>query len=133
MAFQLVGKLHKIGTETQITESYSKREFVIIVEKFYKNKEDRSYPVKFQFSNNKCMELDSSNIQDALRMHLDVKVDFDIYGKEDKNGNVWVNLNAISIVTTQPTQSTISNQSGPIKPNTPIYEPTTQYTGDLPF
>jgi len=137
MSFQLTGKLQSIGSEEQKTEKFSVREFVIIVEKYYK-KEDKSYPVRFQFTNNKCMELDSSNIQDALRMHLDVKVDFELTGYTSKDGRIWNNLNAISIVPTQSTlpftgQGTNTNQSAPIAANTPVYQPQAPVEDDLPF
>ena len=97
MTFQLTGTILSLDNARQITEKFRVRDLVLKIDKWYK-KEDKSYPVKFQAINAKCDELDSRSLQDALRMGLTVRVDFDISGREAADGKIWNSLNIISVI-----------------------------------
>ena len=71
MAIEATGKMYKIFETKQITERFTKREFVMEVE-------DGKYPqhVIFQMTGDRCGNLDSFNEGD------EVKVEFNLRGRE---------------------------------------------------
>jgi hypothetical protein len=71
MSFQLTGKLKKIDPIVQVSEKFSKREFVI-------TDESSQYPqdVLFQATQDKCSLLDACNVGDV------VQVSFNLRGRE---------------------------------------------------
>jgi len=71
MSFQLTGKLKKIDPIVQVSEKFSKREFVI-------TDESSQYPqdILFQSVQDKCSILDACNVGDV------VQVSFNLRGRE---------------------------------------------------
>ena len=71
MSFQLTGKLKKIDSIVQVSEKFSKREFVI-------TDESSQYPqdIIFQSVQDKCSLLDACNVGDV------VQVSFNLRGRE---------------------------------------------------
>ena len=71
MSFQLTGKLKKIDPIVQVSEKFSKREFVI-------TDESSQYPqdILFQSVQDKCSLLDACNVGDV------VQVSFNLRGRE---------------------------------------------------
>jgi hypothetical protein len=71
MSFQLTGKLKKIDPIVQVSEKFSKREFVI-------TDESSQYPqdVLFQATQDKCTLLDKFNVGDT------VQASFNLRGRE---------------------------------------------------
>lgn len=71
MSFQLTGKLKKIDPIVQVSEKFSKREFVL-------TDESSQYPqdILFQSVQDKCTLLDAFNIGDV------VQVSFNLRGRE---------------------------------------------------
>lgn len=71
MAFDVVGKLHRIGELREITSRLSKLEFVVEIE-------DGKYPqlVSFEATNNRAEQLDGLSVGDEVR------VTFNLRGRE---------------------------------------------------
>ncbi len=74
MAFDVVGKLHVAGETKQVSERFSKREFVLEVA-------DGKYPqfVSFQLTGDRVSALDEHQVGDQIR------VTFNLRGREWKN------------------------------------------------
>ena len=86
MAFDVQGRLHEVYDETQVSDKFRKREFVLEVP-------DGSYTqyVKFQLTQDKC------NVLDQYKVGDEVKVSFNLSGKPfTKNGTTmyFTNLSA---------------------------------------
>ncbi|QHL86250.1 DUF3127 domain-containing protein [Nibribacter ruber] len=86
MSFDVQGRLHEIFDETQVSEKFRKREFVLEIP-------DGSYTqyAKFQLTQDKC------NILDNYKTGDEVKVAFNLSGKPfTKNGTTmyFTNLQA---------------------------------------
>ncbi|GEO06628.1 hypothetical protein AAE02nite_42920 [Adhaeribacter aerolatus] len=86
MSFDVQGRLHEIFDETQVSDKFRKREFVLEIP-------DGSYTqyIKFQLTQDKCNVLDQYKIGD------EVKVTFNLSGKPfTKNGTTmyFTNLSA---------------------------------------
>ena len=125
MGFQLVGKIIKVLDPVIIEGSkgsFTKQEFVLLVEKFYKKK-DESYPLKFELWGNKTSELTSMNIMDAIMKGLNVKVDFEISGRQWKD-SFFTSLKASTLSVVEERQT---NQQNPVQPS--IFE--TPQNGDI--
>ncbi len=82
MAFEVVGRLHRLFATEQKSSSFSTREFVLEIP-------DGNYPqlVKFQAVQDRCSMLDRFGEGD------NIKVSFDLRGRE-WNGKYLTNLNA---------------------------------------
>jgi len=82
MAFEVIGKLHRVFPTEQKSASFQAREFVLEVP-------DGNYPqlIKFQAVQERCSILDNYNEGDQI------KVSFDLRGRE-WNGKYLTNLNA---------------------------------------
>ena len=74
MAFDTVGKLHVAGETKQVSERFSKREFVVEVA-------DGKYPqfISFQLTGDRCGALDEFKVGDQVR------VTFNVRGREWRN------------------------------------------------
>lgn len=112
MSLQLTGKLYSIGDVQQITDKFSKKEFVVLT--------DEQYPqhVKFELVN------DKTGLIDEFAMNQDVTVHFNVRGrewqKENKPKQYFVSLNAWRIE---------SDAATPVQTNTPV----DSISEDLPF
>ncbi|MEQ1746523.1 MAG: DUF3127 domain-containing protein [Saprospiraceae bacterium] len=82
MAFEVIGRLHRVFPTEQKSASFQAREFVLEVP-------DGNYPqlIKFQAVQERCGILDNYNEGDQI------KVSFDLRGRE-WNGKYMTNLNA---------------------------------------
>ncbi len=82
MAFEVVGRLHRLFATEQRSSSFSTREFVLEIP-------DGNYPqlIKFQAVQERCAILDRFSEGD------NIKVSFDLRGRE-WNGKYLTNLNA---------------------------------------
>ena len=71
MALEVKGRLHKIFETKQVTERFTKREFVVEVQ-------DGKYPqmVLFQLTGDRCANLDSHREGDEVR------IEFNLRGRE---------------------------------------------------
>ena len=71
MAFEVMGTVHKIFDELQVTERFRKRDFVLLID-------DNGYPqhIRFQVVQDRCQLLDT------IREGQTVTVHFDLSGKE---------------------------------------------------
>lgn len=71
---EVLGSVHYLGEEIQVSSSYNKRELVI--------KTNETYPqlILIEFSQGKC-----NDILDTLSMNTEVKVSINLRGRE------WVN------------------------------------------
>ncbi|MEO6775092.1 MAG: DUF3127 domain-containing protein [Kofleriaceae bacterium] len=74
MAFDVVGKLHVVYETKQVSERFTKREFVVEVA-------DGKYPqfVSFQLTGDRCNQLDEHHVGDQVR------VTFNLRGREWRN------------------------------------------------
>ena len=83
--YSIKGKIKLIEATQEISDKFSKREFVITTT------EDK-YPqdIKLEFTKEKCVELDKFSVGD------DVEVSFNIRGSEWK-GKYFINLSAWKI------------------------------------
>lgn len=74
MAFDVVGKLHVAGETKQVSERFTKREFVLEVA-------DGKYPqfVSFQLTGDRAAQLDDYRVGDQIR------VTFNLRGREWRN------------------------------------------------
>lgn len=114
MSLELKGKLYAINDVQQITDKFSKREFVILT--------DETYPqhVKFELVN------DKTGLIDQFAINQEITVGFNVRGrewqKEGKPKQYFVSLNAWRIE---------SEAAAPVQTNT---APATDAIGDdLPF
>jgi hypothetical protein len=75
MGIEVTGRLHAIFDTKQVTERFSKREFVVEMS------DNPKYPqlVLFQLTGNRCENLDGLNVGD------DVRVEFSLRGREWKS------------------------------------------------
>jgi hypothetical protein len=75
MGIEATGKLHAIFETRQVSERFSKREFVVEMS------DNPKYPqlVLFQLTGDRCNQLDELNVGDAVR------IDFSLRGREWKS------------------------------------------------
>jgi hypothetical protein len=76
MAFDIKGKLHVISDTKQVSERFSKREFVLEVE-------DGKYPqfIQLQLTGDRCTAIDGFQVGDQL------SVTFNLRGREWRSGS----------------------------------------------
>ena len=105
MSLQVEGKLWKVWDAEKKSESFSTREFGLEIM-------SGKYPqlVKFQLTQDRCDIIDNYKVGDQI------KVDFDLRGKE-WNEKIISNLNAWKI------ELASSNTSAPIQTSAPAAEP----------
>lgn len=93
MGMQISGKLHTIFDLKQVTERFSKREFVL------ETTDNPKYPqtVLFQLTGDRCQQLDRLTVGDP------VKVDFSVRGREWKSPSGEVKyFNSLDVWTVEP-------------------------------
>ncbi|AKQ45390.1 hypothetical protein TH63_06650 [Rufibacter radiotolerans] len=127
MSFDVQGRLHEIFDETQVSEKFKKREFVLEIP-------DGSYTqyAKFQLTQDKCGILDNYKTGD------EVKVAFNLSGKPfTKNGTTmyFTNLQAWRVEhatagAAQPQAGGGSYAQAPVKSSSFISD---DMDNDLPF
>lgn len=122
MAIEATGKMYKIFETKQITERFTKREFVMEVE-------DGKYPqhVLFQMTGDRCGNLDSFNEGD------EVKVEFNLRGREwtSPKGEVKY-FNSLDVWKLQPTRAAAAHSGdGPPPHNEPPAD--LDMDADIPF
>lgn len=71
---EVIGKVHNLGEEIQVSSSYNKRELVVAT-----NEQYVQY-ISIEFSQGKC-----NDILDTLSLNTEVKVSINLRGRE------WVN------------------------------------------
>lgn len=123
MAFEVVGKLHRIFPAEQKTATFQAREFVLeIASGAY------SEYVKFQTVQERCRLLDAFREGDV------VKVSFDLRGRE-WNGKFFTNLSAWRIERAEATSGEAPPPSPPSADAFPEHTaaPPASLTDDLPF
>lgn len=109
MSFEIKGKLEVIYDETQVTDKFRKREFVLMIQ-------EGQYPEypKFQLVQDKC------NLLDRFKVGDEVIVSFNLRGKPfAKNGitTYYTNLDVWKIVSATGTEAkTTAAASTPSKP-----------------
>lgn len=120
MAIEASGKLYKIFETKQITERFTKREFVVEVQ-------DGKYPqhVLFQLTGDRCSNLDSFHEGDEVR------VEFNLRGREwtSPKGEVKF-FNSLDVWRLEPVRT--SAQHGGDGPPPPS-EPPPDVDADIPF
>jgi single-strand DNA-binding protein len=99
MAFEVVGRLHRLFATEQKSSSFQTREFVLEIP-------DGNYPqlIKFQSVQDRCAALDRFSEGDQI------KVSFDLRGRE-WNGKYLTNLNAWRVDAASEGDSTDSGRS----------------------
>ena len=100
MAFEVVGRLHRLFATEQKSSSFQTREFVLEIP-------DGNYPqlIKFQAVQDRCAMLDRFGEGDSI------KVSFDLRGRE-WNGKYLTNLNAWRVEAGDGSEGTSNNSGG---------------------
>ncbi len=124
MSFEINGSLIKKYDVQNVTDTFSKREFVIEVV----NERDSRYndTIKFQLTQDRCSLIDNANEGDQL------KITFDIKGRKwEKNGqvNYFNNLEAWRLEV----QSAENSNEGAPPPTTEDIPQVDSEEDDLPF
>lgn len=102
MAFDVVGKLHVAGETKQVSERFSKREFVLEVA-------DGKYPqfVSFQLTGDRVSALDDHQVGDQIR------VTFNLRGREWKNPQGEVKyFNSLDVWKVEAARANASSNNG---------------------
>ena len=119
MGIEVTGRLHAIFDTKQVTERFSKREFVVEMS------DNPKYPqlVLFQLTGNRCENLDGLNVGD------DVRVEFSLRGREWKSPQGETKyFNSLDVWTIERASSAGRSDDEPPPPD----EPPPDYE-DLPF
>jgi len=106
MAFDVVGKLHVAYETKQVSERFSKREFVVEVA-------DGKYPqfVSFQLTGDRCHQLDDHRVGDQVR------VTFNLRGREWRNPQGEVKyFNSLDVWSIEPVRAGRRRDSEPPPP-----------------
>lgn len=117
MSFELSGKVKLIQEPQTFGSGFTKREFIVIVE-------DGKYPQEISLE---CIQ-DKVPLLDSLKEGDDVKVSFDIRGRE-YNGRYFNNLQAWRIEQSAGAGASPANDDRPPLPDVEPGEP----EDDLPF
>ncbi|MBL4632713.1 MAG: DUF3127 domain-containing protein [Kofleriaceae bacterium] len=121
MAIEVSGRIYKIFETKQITERFTKREFVVEIE-------DGKYPqqVLFQMTGDRCSNLDS------FREGQEIKVEFNLRGREwtSPKGEVKY-FNSLDVWRLAPLSTGAGVESGDGPP--PANEPPGDMDMDIPF
>ncbi len=121
MAIETTGKLYKIFETKQITERFTKREFVVEIE-------DGKYPqqILFQMTGDRCDNLNSFKEGD------EVKIQFNLRGREwtSPKGEVKY-FNSLDVWRLEPISVTQQRGNGNEPP--PPSEPPYDMDADIPF
>jgi hypothetical protein len=122
MGIEATGKLHVIFDTKQVSERFTKREFVVELA-------DSKYPqmVLFQLTGDRCAQLDN------LRTGEQVRVEFSLRGREWRNPQGEVKyFNSLDVWKIEPARA--SRSRGPDPDLSPrLDEPRPGEADDLPF
>jgi hypothetical protein len=102
MAFDAIGKLHVVNETKQVSERFTKREFVVEIA-------DGKYPqfVLFQLTGDRCPLLDEHRVGDAVR------VTFNVRGREWKSPQGEVKyFNSLDVWKLEAAQSSRAHTDG---------------------
>lgn len=133
MALEIIGILHSVSATQQITDTFSKRDFVLDLTETAANGQVYTNYAQMQMTNQGCGALDNFNIGEQ------VKVTFNIKGSRvDKDGQVryFNNLNAFRIERTMPATSPShipSSQQPQQNYGQPQFQHPNNTPDDLPF
>lgn len=119
--YTIKGKLTEKFNTQQVSDKFSKREFVIEVKEQSGNGQIYIDHIKFQLTNQKC------NLIDSTPLNSDVEISFNIKGKRyEKDGkvNFFTNLEAWKITEISGTATNASSNASS-EPSAP--------SDDLPF
>ena len=118
MAYDLTGKVLQIGDEQVFGSGFKKKELVVTVE-------DGKYPqdINLEFVQDSVSKLDAVNVGD------DVKVTFDIRGRE-YNGRYFNNLQAWKL---DVVSSAGGGSGSPSVPDKDVPADFDEYDSDVPF
>ena len=122
MALEIIGKLaHKYDTQV-VSDTFSKREFVLDISEDVNGK---VYPnvAKFQVTKDKCSVLDSYNVGEEIKVHFNIRGN-KATSKEGKT-IVFTNLDAWKIERVNAAQQPQAQYVEPSKKQPPL--------DDLPF
>ena len=100
MGIEATGKLHTIFETKQVSERFSKREFVVEMS------DNPKYPqvVLFQLTGDRCTQLDGLNVGDQ------VTIDFSLRGREWKSPSGEVKyFNSLDVWKVEPMRASASN------------------------
>ena len=103
MGIEATGKLHTIFETKQVSERFTKREFVIELT------DNPKYPqtVMFQLTGDRCAQLDGFTVGDAVR------IDFSLRGREWKNPQGEVKyFNSLDVWKIEPLRANARNGGG---------------------
>lgn len=120
MNFELTGKIHSIGETKTFGESFTKREFVL----FIPNEFNADYPDyrKIVFTKDKCTLLDDLNINDEVRVNINLK------------GRLWINKENQEVCFNEDEAWKIEKLSGTMQQSAPPNnEPLVDDENNLPF
>lgn len=121
MAIETTGKIYKIFETKQITERFTKREFVVEID-------DGKYPqhILFQMTGDRCDNLNSFSEGE------EVKIQFNLRGREwtSPKGEVKY-FNSLDVWRLEPAQMTQQRGNGNEPP--PQNEPPPDMDADIPF
>lgn len=96
MALEATGKLHTIFETKQVSERFTKREFVVELA------DNPKYPqvVQFQLTGDRCAQLDGLKVGDSVR------IEFSLRGREWRNGQGEVKyFNSLDVWRIEPAQA----------------------------
>ena len=103
MGMEATGKLHTIYETKQVSERFSKREFVVELT------DNPKYPqtVLFQLTGDRCAQLDEFRVGDQVR------IDFSLRGREWRSPNGEVKyFNSLDVWKVEPMRANASNGRG---------------------
>lgn len=103
MGMEATGKLHTIFDTKQVSERFTKREFVLELT------DNPKYPqmVLFQLTGDRCAQLDEFRVGDQVRL------DFSLRGREWKSPNGEVKyFNSLDVWKVEPMRANASNNRG---------------------
>jgi hypothetical protein len=103
MGIEATGKLHTIFETKQVSERFTKREFVIELT------DNPKYPqvVLFQLTGDRCSQLDQLKVGDAVR------IDFSLRGREWRNPQGEVKyFNSLDVWKIEPMRANASRRDG---------------------
>ena len=133
MGIEATGKLHTIFETKQVSERFTKREFVVELT------DNPKYPqvVLFQLTGDRCAQLDGLHVGDAVR------IDFSLRGREWRSPQGEVKyFNSLDVWKVEPMRANASagnrrggNGSGPRDMDPPMRndEPRPGDVDDIPF
>lgn len=128
------GRIYKILDTQQVTETFKKREVILQTESTSKEGEAFTQLHGFQFTQNKCDDLDRFKVGEEVKISFNVRTNENI-----KNGvtRYFTSVNAWKIelvaIAQQPQQGQYQNWSPPQNQQAPQFPQQPASNNDLPF